>query len=65
MTTRHMLNCCWIKKSFVDDFGSTREVVAFCSAHFAIGSNAQGLLFKQLDTLESDGARGSGLLLCH
>ena len=37
----------------MDDFGSAGKAVALCSTHFAVGSNAEGLLFEELDSFEA------------
>ena len=52
-SSRHLLLGCWIKESFVDDFSSAGKVVTLCSTHFAIESNAEGLLFEELDAFEA------------
>ena len=38
----------------MDEFSSAEELVAFRSAHFPVRSDAENLVFEELDALETD-----------
>ena len=53
-STRYLLVSNRIEKSWVEDFSSTEEVVTFGLTNSSITSDAQGLIFKELNRLKPD-----------